>query len=41
MPIEHVIYIPCVLFVGALAGYVLGVRAAHREVARKKERIKE
>ncbi len=41
MPIEHVIYIPCVLFVGLLAGYALGARAAQRSVARKEERMKE
>jgi hypothetical protein len=41
MPIEHVIYIPCVLFVGLIVGYVLGGRAKQAELDRKKELMKE
>ena len=41
MPVEHVIYIPCVLFVGTLIGYVLGVRATKADLERRKQRMKE
>lgn len=41
MPVEHVIWIPCVLLVGALVGYVLGARAVRADIERKKQRMKE
>ena len=41
MPIEHVIYIPCMLLVGGLVGYVLGSRAMRNELERKRQRMKE
>lgn len=41
MPIEHVIYIPCVLLVGGLVGYVLGTRAVKNDLERQKQRMKE
>jgi len=41
MPVEHVIFIPCVLLVGGLVGYVLGGRAVRNELERQKKRMKE
>lgn len=40
MPIEHIIYIPGVLLIGMVAGYVLGARAVRQDLerARKKSR---
>ncbi len=40
MPIEHVIYIPGVLVVGLIAGYVLGARAVRGEIERGRRRAK-
>jgi hypothetical protein len=37
----HVIFIPGVLLVGTVVGYVLGARAARAEIARKRARMKE
>jgi hypothetical protein len=37
---EHIIYIPGVLLVGLLLGYVLGARAVREEVARAKNRAR-
>ena len=37
----HVIFIPGVLLVGLVFGYVLGARSARAEIARKKARLKE
>jgi hypothetical protein len=36
MTIEHVVFIPGVLFIGLVIGFVLGVRAA-REEAKKQQ----
>jgi len=33
----HVIYIPCVLLAGIAVGWLIGVRAARAEAARRKE----
>ena len=41
MTSAHVLYIPLVLFLGTLAGYVLGSRAAREEFERKQKRMKE
>ena len=41
MTFEHVIYIPGVLIVGLIIGYLLGARAVRAEMARLKKRIKE
>lgn len=41
MPIEHVIYIPAVLLLGLVLGYVMGARAVREETARMKRRSKE
>lgn len=37
----HVIFIPGVLLVGLVLGYILGARAARAEIGRKKARLKE
>jgi len=37
MTFEHIIYIPGVLLVGLLLGYVLGARAIRAEVAKAKK----
>jgi hypothetical protein len=41
MTIQHVIYIPTVLMVGTVFGYVLGARAVRAEVERRRRRMKE
>ena len=40
MTIEHVIFIPGVLIVGVMIGFIVGARAVRKEVARMKERAK-
>lgn len=40
MPVEHLIYIPGILLVGAAIGYVLGARAARAELERRKRERK-
>jgi len=40
MTIEHVIFIPGVLLVGVMVGFVLGARAVRNELSRAKERAK-
>jgi hypothetical protein len=40
VPVEHVIYIPGVLILGLIVGYVLGARAVREEVARSRKRSK-
>jgi hypothetical protein len=40
VPVEHVIYIPGVLLVGLVLGYVLGARAVREEFERAKKRRK-
>ncbi len=40
MPVEHVIFIPGVLLVGVVIGFVLGSRAVRNELTRMKERAK-
>ncbi len=37
----HVIFIPSVLLVGFVFGYVFGARAVRAELARKRARLKE
>lgn len=37
----HVVFIPGVMLVGLVCGYVLGARAARAEVARRKAKQKE
>jgi hypothetical protein len=38
MPIAHVIYIPAVLIVGLVLGWVMGARAVRAELADKERR---
>jgi hypothetical protein len=38
---QHVIYIPFVLMLGLIAGYILGARAVRAELEKKKRRMKE
>jgi hypothetical protein len=41
MPIAHVIYIPGVLLVGVVVGYMLGARAVRAEFEKQRKRSKE
>ncbi|MFO0546819.1 MAG: hypothetical protein U0271_00460 [Polyangiaceae bacterium] len=41
MTSQHVIYIPSMLLVGVIAGYVLGARAVRADLERKRQRMKE
>ena len=41
MPVEHVIFIPGVLLVGMVIGYIMGTRAARADIDRKRRRAKE
>lgn len=38
---QHVIYIPCVLLLGLITGYVLGARAVRNELERRRQKMKE
>lgn len=38
---QHVIYIPSVLLIGLILGYVLGSRAVRAEFAKRQKRMKE
>ena len=40
MPVEHLIYIPGVLLVGVAIGYVLGAKAARKELERRRKERK-
>ncbi len=40
MSFEHIIYIPGVILVGVVVGYILGARAVRSEFARLKRRSK-
>ncbi len=41
MTFEHVIYIPGILMLGVIVGYMMGARAVRAEHARLKKRAKE
>jgi hypothetical protein len=41
MPIEHVIFIPGVLLIGIVAGYIMGSRAARTEDGKRRRRMRE
>ena len=41
MPVEHVIFIPGVLLIGIVFGYILGVRAERNRIQTRRRRIKE
>jgi hypothetical protein len=38
---EHFIFIPGILLIGIVVGYVLGMRAARAEIERRRKRAKE
>ena len=38
---QHVIYIPSVLMLGLIAGYILGARAVRADLERRRRRMKE
>ncbi len=38
---QHVIYIPTVLLLGLIIGYILGARAVRAEVEKRRKRMKE
>lgn len=38
---QHVIYIPSVLLLGLIVGYILGSRAVRAELDKRKRRMKE
>jgi hypothetical protein len=38
---EHFIFIPGVLLIGIVLGYILGVRAAKAEIERRRRRARE
>jgi len=38
---QHVIYIPSVLLLGLVVGYILGARAVRAELDKRKRRMKE
>lgn len=38
---QHVLYIPSVLLLGLVAGYIMGARAVRAELERRKRRMKE
>jgi uncharacterized protein YneF (UPF0154 family) len=40
-PVEHIIYIPVVLILGIVIGYVLGGRAAREDLEKKRKRARE
>ena len=41
MPVEHVLFIPGVLLIGTVFGYILGVRAERARIDQRRRRIKE
>jgi ABC-type dipeptide/oligopeptide/nickel transport system permease subunit len=41
MTIEHVIFIPGVLMIGIVIGYILGGRAARDAMAKRQRRMRE
>lgn len=40
MSIAHLLYIPGVILIGVVFGYVLGARAVREEISRQKQRAK-
>jgi hypothetical protein len=38
---QHMIYIPSVLLLGLIAGYIMGARAVRADLDRRKKRMKE
>lgn len=41
MSSQHLIFIPSILLLGMVIGYVLGARAVRSEIARKQARLKD
>ena len=41
MPVEHVIFIPGVLLIGIVVGYILGARAARAQQDQRRKRTRE
>ena len=41
MPVEHVIFIPGVLLIGVVLGYIMGARAARTDATKKRRRLRE
>jgi uncharacterized protein YneF (UPF0154 family) len=41
MTATHLFFIPAVMLVGVAIGYVLGARAVHAELEKKRARLKE
>jgi len=41
MPVEHVIFIPGVLLIGTVLGYILGVRTERKRIDVRRRRMKE
>jgi hypothetical protein len=41
MPVEHVIFIPGVLLIGIVLGYIMGARAARTDGARRRKRLRD
>jgi hypothetical protein len=41
MPVEHVLFIPGVLMIGTVLGYILGVRAERTRLEQRRRRAKE
>lgn len=41
MTAAHLIYIPFILMIGLIAGYVMGARAVRAELDKKRKRMKE
>ena len=37
MTVQHIIYIPIAILLGLISGYVLGARAARREIERRRQ----
>lgn len=41
MTFEHIVFIPGVLLIGVIIGYILGSRAVRAEIAQAKRKAKE
>lgn len=40
MTVQHVIYIPVAMLLGLISGYVLGARAARKEIERRRQQAR-
>ena len=40
MTVQHVIYIPVAILLGLISGYVLGARAARKEIERRRQQAR-